>query len=71
MSVEPYTDELIYGRRAPIVFHDTRNPQPTAPGDDRWPYLSDGDRRTRKRWPVPDGQLWERITEETTCPGSP
>lgn len=65
-EVTPYTDEGLGRRRASIVFHDTRTPQPTAPADDSWPYLSDADRRTRKHWPIPAGQLWERITEETT-----
>lgn len=48
---------------APIVYADTRNPMFLPVDRVDPPYLSDGDRRTRKGWPVPTGQLWERIAE--------
>lgn len=49
-----------------IVYADTRRPQPTAPHDWTAPYLSDGDRRTRRGWQVPAGELWDRLADPST-----
>jgi hypothetical protein len=46
---------------APIVYSDTRRPYDPRHLDDRAPYLSDADRRTRRAWPRVQGQLWYRV----------
>lgn len=46
---------------APIVYADTRRPQFFE--REFSTYLSDADRRARKGWKRPAGQLWERLAE--------
>ena len=48
---------------APLVYSDTGKVMPPRQGDIHFPYLGDGDRRAKKRWPIVKGQLWERLAE--------